>query len=70
MLKNYAKKQKRISRDRNIVFWNIIYRKDRRNTDKPRSDFNARLENFCNRKIISLIDNGNIKEEHFAVAPE
>ena len=48
-------------------FSNIIYRKDRRNTDKQRIDTNARLKNFFNQKNIPLIDNGNIKEEHLGV---
>ena len=59
--------QKRISPDAKIVFSNIIYWKDRRNTDKQRIDTNARLKNFCNQKNIPLIDNGNIKEEHLGV---
>ena len=59
--------QKRISPDTKIVFSNIIYWKDRRNTDKQRIDTNARLKNFCNQKNIPLIDNGNIKEEHLGV---
>ena len=59
--------QKRISPDTKIVFSNIIYWKDRRNTDKQRIDTNARLKNFCNQKNIPLIDNGNIKQEHLGV---
>ena len=51
-------KAKRISPDTKIVFSNIIYQKDRRNTDKQRADTNARLKNFCNQKNIPQIDNG------------
>ena len=66
-VKKLCEKAKRISPDTKIVFSNIIYRKDRRNTDKQRIDTNARLKNFCNQKNIPLIDNGNIKEEHLRV---
>ena len=52
-VKKLCEKAKRISPDTKIVFSNIIFRKDRRNT---------RPKNFCNQKNISLIDNGNIKE--------
>ena len=43
-------KPKRISPDTKMVFSNIIYRKDRLNTDKQRIDTNARLKNFVTRK--------------------
>ena len=66
-VKKLCEKAKRISPDTKIVFSNIIYRKDRRNTDKQRTDTNARIKNFCNQKNIPLIDNGNIKEEHLGV---
>ena len=66
-VKKLCEKAKRISPDTKILFSNIIYRKDRRNTDRQRIDTNARLKNFCNQKNISLIDNGIIKEEHLGV---
>ena len=66
-VKKLCEKARRISPDTKIVFSNIIYRKDRRNTDKQRIGTNSRLKNFCNQKNISLIDNGNIKEEHMGV---
>ena len=66
-VKKLCEKAKRISPDKKIVFSNIIYRKDRRNTDKQCIDTNARPKNFCNQKNIPLIDNGNIKEEHLGV---
>ena len=66
-VKKLCEKAKRISPDTKIVFSNIIYRKDRRNTDKQRTDTNARIKNVCNQKNIPLIDNGNIKEEHLGV---
>ena len=47
-VKKLCEKAKRISPDTKIVFSNIIYRKDRRNTDKQRADTNARLKNFRN----------------------
>ena len=66
-VKKLCEKAKRISPDTKIAFSNIIYQKDKRNTDKQRVDTNARLKNFCNQKYIPLIDNGNIKEEHVGV---
>ena len=66
-VKKLCEKAKRIPPDTKIVFSNVIYQKDRRNTDKQRIDTNARLKNFCNQKNIPLIDNGNIKEEHLGV---
>ena len=66
-VKKLCEKAKRISPDTKIVFSNIIYWKDRRNTDKQRIDTNARLKNFCNQKNIPLIDNGNIKVEHLGI---
>ena len=66
-VKKLCEKAKRISPDTKIVFSNIIYRNDKRNTDKQHIDTNARLKSFCNQKNISLIDNGNIKEEHLGV---
>ena len=62
-VKKLGEKAKRILPDTKIVFSNIIYRKDRRNTDKQRVDTNSRLKKFCNQKNIHLIDNVNIKEE-------
>ena len=47
-VKKLCEKAKRISPDTKIVFSNIIYRKDRRNTDKQRADTNARLKNCRN----------------------
>ena len=66
-IRKLCEKAKRISPDTKIVFSNIIYWKDRRNTDKQRIDTNARLKNFCNQKNIPLINNANIKEEHLGV---
>ena len=66
-VKKLCEKAKRIPPDTKIVFSNVIYQKDRRNTNKQRIDTNARLKNFCNQKNIPLIDNGNIKEEHLGV---
>ena len=65
--KKLCKKAKRISPGTKIVFSNIIYRKDRRSTDKQCIDTNARLKNLCNQKNIPLIDNDNIKEEDLGV---
>ena len=42
-VKKLCGKAKRISPDTKIVFSNIIYRKDRRNTDKQRVDTNTSL---------------------------
>ena len=62
-----CEKAKAISPDTKIVFSNIIYRRDRRNTDDQRIDTNAGLKNFFNLENIPLIDNGNINEEHLGV---
>ena len=43
-VKKLCEKAKRIPPDTKIVFSNVIYRKDRRNTDKQRIDTNARLK--------------------------
>ena len=61
------KSKKNLAADTKILFSNIIYQKDRPNTDKQRNDTNARFKNFCSQKNIPLIDNGNIKEEHLGV---
>ena len=66
-VKKLCEKATRISPDTKTVFSKIIYRKDRRNTDKQYIDTNARLKNFCNQKNIPLIDNGNRKEDHLGV---
>ena len=66
-VKKLCEKAKRISPVTKIAFSNIIYQKDKRNTDKQRVDTNARLKNFCNQIYIPLIDNGNIKEEQVGV---
>ena len=55
-VKKLCEKAKRVSADTKIVFSNMIYRKDRRNTDMKRIDTNARLKNFCNKKSIPLVD--------------
>ena len=49
-VKNLCEKARRIPSDTKIVFSNIIFRKDRRNTDKQHIDTNARLKNFCSQK--------------------
>ena len=66
-VKKLCEKAKRISPDTKIAFPNIIYQKDKRNTDKQCVDTNARLKYFCNQKYIPLIVNDNIKEEHVGV---
>ena len=50
-----------------IGFSNIILRKDRRNINQLRTDFNAKLSNFCKQKNIDFIDNGNINESHLGM---
>ena len=67
MSKKICEEAKRISPGTKIVFSNIIYLKDRRNTNKHGIDTNARLKNFWNQKNIPLIDNGNIKGENLGV---
>ena len=65
--KKLCQKAKRISPDTKIVFLNIIYWKNRRNTDKQRIDTNSRLIKFCNQKNDPLIYNGTIKKELLGV---
>ena len=55
-VKKLCEKAKRVSPDTKIVFSNMIYRKDRRNTDMQRINTNARLKNLCNQKNILLVD--------------
>ena len=69
-LLNSAKKKKKIKKIRDtlpaikIGFSSLILRKDRRNINELRTDFNAKLSNFCKQKNINFIDNGNINESH------
>ena len=60
-------KLKRISPDTKIAFYNIIYWKDEQNIDKQRIDIISRLKNFYSSKIIFVIDNSNIREQHLGV---
>ena len=47
-----------------ITFSSITRPEDTRNRNESRTDFNAKLCNFCKQKNIDLIDNGNINESH------
>ena len=55
------KKKKKVKKTRDtlpatqITFWSIVLR----------TDFNAKIRNFCKQKNIAFIDNGNINESHF-----
>ena len=60
------KSKKNLARYKDCVFeYNLP--EGQTNTNRQRSDTNARLKNVCNQKNISLIDSGNIKEEHLGV---
>ena len=50
-----------------IAFSSIFLRKDRRNINKSRTHFNAKLRNFRMQNDIGFIDNGNIKESHLGM---
>ena len=66
-VKKICEKTKKISPNTKIVFSSIIFRKDRRDIEKQRSDVNTRLKNFCKQKNLSFIDNSNLKEEHLGL---
>ena len=42
----------------------IILREDKKHVEKPLTDTNTRLKNYCRQKGISFIENSNIKEAH------
>ena len=42
-----------------IAFSSIVLRRDRRNINESRADFDANLRNFCKQKNIGFIDNEN-----------
>ena len=50
-----------------MTFSNIIFRKDKKCLEKTRADNNSRLKDFYRQKKITLISNGNIKEEHLGI---
>ena len=50
-----------------IAFSSIVLHKDRRNINESRTDFNAKLCNFCKQKNIGFIDTGNINESHLGM---
>ena len=66
-VKKIYEKTKKISPNTKIGFSSIIFRKDRQDIEKQRSDVNTRLKNFCKQKNISFIDNSNLKEEHLGL---
>ena len=67
LLNSVKKKLKQvsdISLRATVAFSSRIVRKDRKNIEKPLTDTNTRLKNYCRHKGISFIENSNIKESH------
>ena len=47
-----------------VAFSSVIVRKYKKHIEKPLTDTNTRLKNYCRQKGISFIENSNIKESH------
>ena len=54
-LLNSVNKISNISPRATVVFSSIIVRKDKKNVEKPLTDPNTRLKNYCHEKGISFI---------------
>ena len=54
-LLNSVNKISNISPRTTVVFSSIIVRKDKKNVEKPLTDPNTRLKNYCHEKGISFI---------------
>ena len=67
MLKKILTKTKTKSPNTAIFFSNIITQKDRKNLENFHADTNLRLKNYCKIKNIGLIDNENLKKNHFGI---
>ena len=65
--KNLVKKIRDTLPATKIAFSRIALRRDRRNINESRTDFNAKLRNFCKQKNIGFIDNGIINESHLGM---
>ena len=50
-----------------IAFSSIVLQKERQNINESRTDFNAKLWNFCKQNNIGFIDNGNNKENRLGI---
>ena len=71
--KQKKKRKKKVKKFRDtlpatkITFSSIVLRKDRRNINWSRTDFNAKLCNFCKQKNIDFLDNADIIESHLGI---
>ena len=63
-VKKIVKQVSNISPTTTVAFSSIIIRKDKKHVEKPLTDTNTRLKNYCRQKGISFIENSNIKESH------
>ena len=63
-VKKIVKQVSDISPRTTVTFSLIIVRKDKKHIEKPLTDTNTRLKNYCRQKGISFIENSNIKESH------
>ena len=50
-----------------IAFSSIVLHKERQNINESRTDFNAKLCNFCKQNNVGFIDNGNNKENRLGI---
>ena len=67
MLKKIVNKVKKTSPDTVLSFSDNVFRKDKKNIEKMRTDTNSRLKSFYKQKNIKLILNDNLKEEHLGI---
>ena len=63
-VKKIVKQVSDISPRTTVTFSSIIVRKDKKCIEKPLTDTNTHLKNYCQQKRISFIENSNIKESH------
>ena len=63
-VKKIVKQVSDISPRTTVVFSSIIVRKEKKHIEKPLTDTNTCLKNYCRQKGISFIENSNIKESH------
>ena len=63
-VKKIVKQVSNISPRTTVAFSSIIVGKDKKHIEKPLTDTNTRLKNYCRQKGISFIENSNIKESH------
>ena len=55
---------KKSSPNTKLVFSSILIKEDKKGFSKKVTDINSRLKNYCQRKHLDFIDNGNVLEQH------